>query len=65
MNKLKEIREKKGFSQMKLAMDSGISRQRIIEIESDPNANMTMNTVAKLAEALHVKTSDIFIPDVN
>ena len=58
--KLKEVREAKKMSQEKLSELSGISRQRIYKIETDPRANVTVATLQKLAEALGVDIDDIF-----
>ena len=60
MNKLKEVREEKGISQEKLAELSGISRQTIFKLESDPKFNARVDTIKKLAEALEVNFHDIF-----
>ena len=60
MNRLKEVREEKGISQEKLAELSGISRQTIFKIESDPEFNARVDTIKKLAEALDVNFNDIF-----
>jgi DNA-binding XRE family transcriptional regulator len=60
MNRLKEVRKNKGISQRKLAELSGISRQTIHMIESDPEFNAKVDTFKKLAEALGVDFSDIF-----
>ena len=60
LNRLKEIREGKGVSQEKLAELSGISRQTISKIETDPEFNAKVDTFKKLAEALEVNFHDIF-----
>ena len=62
MNRLKEVREEKNVSQEKLAELSGISRQTISKIETDPEFNARVDTLKKLAEALEVNFHDIFIP---
>ena len=60
MNRLKEVREEKGISQEKLAELSGISRQTIFKIESNPEFNAKVDTIKKLADALEVTFHDIF-----
>ena len=60
MNRVKEIREERNISQVKLSELSGISRQTISKIESDPDANVTVDTLKKLADALCVRVEDIF-----
>lgn len=60
MNKLKEIREAKNLSKLKLSKMSGVSRVTIGKIETEPNAVMTTSTMKKLAMALGVSVSEIF-----
>lgn len=62
MNCLKEVREARGISQTELSELSGISRQRIILIEGDPEIVMRTDTLEKLASALHVSVNDIYLP---
>ncbi|MCR5811444.1 MAG: helix-turn-helix transcriptional regulator [Lachnospiraceae bacterium] len=62
MNRLKEIREERNISQVKLAEMSGITRQTIAKIESDPQASVKVATLQKLADALGVRFYDIFLP---
>ena len=62
MNRLKEVRESKKISQTKLSELSGISRQRIILIEGNPEIVVRTDTLEKLASALQVNVSDIFMP---
>ena len=62
MNNLKEVREARGISQTELSELSGISRQRIILIEGDPEIVMRTDTLEKLAAALHVSVNDIYLP---
>ena len=61
MNRLKEVREEKNISQEKLAELSGISRQTISKIETDPEFNARVDTLKKLAEALETNFHDIFL----
>ena len=62
MNRLKEIREERNMSQVKLAELSGITRQTIAKIESNPQANIKVDTLKKLAHALSVEFYEIFLP---
>lgn len=58
--KVKEWREKLGLSQEELAKKAGISRQIIVNLESDKVGNTTAITLKKIADALELKISDIF-----
>ena len=60
MNRVKEVREERNISQERLSELSGISRQTISKIEADPAANVTVDTLKKLADALGVRFEDIF-----
>ena len=60
MNRLKDVREEKKISQEKLSELSGLSRQTIAKIEANPQANVKVDTIQKLADALEVKFEDIF-----
>jgi DNA-binding XRE family transcriptional regulator len=62
---LREIREARGFTQAKLALESGISRQTIISLESNPDYNVTSKTLVALADALSVEVQDLFLPIVS
>lgn len=55
--KLKTIREKRGLTQEELAAKSGISRATISNLENNPEAVTTTDTLKKLAVALNVKVS--------
>ena len=61
LNRLKEVRESRGVSQEKLAELSGISRQTISKIETDPEFNAKVDTIKRLADALDVSFHDIFL----
>lgn len=58
--KIKELREQKGISQEELSKKSGVSRTIISGLENEGIKNTTASTIAKIAEALDVKVSDIF-----
>ena len=59
-NRLKEFREKKGWSQVKLAEESGVSRQTIISLEGGLVKECKTSTLVKLADALGESVSLIF-----
>ena len=61
--RLKEVREEKRMTQEELAAKSGISRQTIISIETDPNYNTTFNTLVKLSDALGISIDQIFFKE--
>ena len=56
--RLREIRKARGYTQNKLAMKSGLSRQAIEVIESGQKSP-TLNTLAKIANALDVTVSQL------
>lgn len=60
MEKLKQIREEKGFSQIELAEKSGVSRVTISMLETGTQKNTTANTLLRLSEALGVPIDDFF-----
>ena len=61
MNKLKEIREAKNLSKLKLSKMSGVSRVTIGKIETEPDAVVNTSTLKKLADALGVSVSVFFM----
>ena len=61
MNRLKEIRESKGFSVSKLASMSNVTRQTIHRLESEKDSVASIKTLKALAEALSVKVTDFFV----
>ena len=54
MQKLKDIRLKKGFTQEQLAKKSGVSRITISRLESGAQTVIKSSTIIKLADALKV-----------
>lgn len=58
--RIKELREAKGLSQEKLAQRADISRQMIVNLESGAVGNTSTDTLAKIALALGVSTSEIW-----
>ena len=58
-NKIKQLREKQGLSQEKLARLSDVSNNTIINIEIGKQNNPTIDTLQKIAKALHVSIEDL------
>lgn len=58
-NRIKEIRENLGLSQLILSEKTGIVREQISRIENG-QINPTLETVAKLSLALEISLSDLF-----
>lgn len=54
LKNLAKLRKQKGWSQEKLAVESGISYNTIIKIERGGIENPKIGTVTKLAEALGI-----------
>ena len=54
LKNLKKIRNKKGWSQERLAREAGISYHTLIKIEQDRIKNPKLETLIKLAKALDV-----------
>lgn len=59
--KIKESREKAGISQEQLSKTAGVSRAIISGLENGTITVTTTKTLSKIAEALGVKVSDIFL----
>lgn len=59
MNKIKEIREQKGFTQEEVAKKAGISANYYAKIERG-TINTTIKKAINIAKALGVEISDIF-----
>ena len=59
--RVKECREKAGMSQEELAEKSGVSRTIISGLESGSITTTTTKTLLRIAEALGLKVSDIFL----
>jgi DNA-binding XRE family transcriptional regulator len=57
--KIKQLREKKGLSQEKLARLADVSNNTIVNIESGKQTNPTIETVSKIAKALDVAIEEI------
>lgn len=59
--KIKESREKVGMSQEQLSKASNVSRAIISGLENGSITVTTTKTLSKIAEALGLKVSDIFL----
>ena len=59
--RIKEYRVKRNMSQEELAELSGVSRATISKLETKDNAKATTDTLCKLAAALNVSISEIFL----
>jgi len=59
LKNLAKIRKQKGWSQERLAQEAGISYNTLIKIERGGIKNPKIDTVVKLAKALHVKIDDL------
>jgi putative transcriptional regulator len=56
---LVKLRKQKGWSQEKLAVESGVSYNTIIKIEKDRIKDPRISTVIKFAKALNVKIDEL------
>jgi transcriptional regulator with XRE-family HTH domain len=56
---LTKYREKKGYSKLYLSQKSGVSRERIKQIELIENQNVSIETLEKLARALDITVQDL------
>jgi transcriptional regulator with XRE-family HTH domain len=59
LKNLVKLRKQKGWSQEKLAVESGVSYNTIIKIEKNRIEDPRISTVIKFAKALNVKTDDL------
>lgn len=60
-NKLKEIREEKGLSQLELAEKSGVARTIINQLETGKRDVIKSETMIKISKALGKTLDDIFL----
>ena len=60
-NRLRQIRLEKGMTISELARRAKVTRQTIYNIEGDPNAGVSYRVMARIALAMGVKASDIFL----
>lgn len=59
-NKLKQAREKRGWTQEKLSEKAGVSRATISYIENGNAECIKTNTLVKIADAFGVKVTTLF-----
>ena len=59
LKNLVKLRKQKGWSQEKLAVESGVSYNTIIKIEKNRIEDPRISTVIKFAKALNVKIDDL------
>jgi len=58
-NKIKNLREKLGLSQEKLARLADVSNNTIVNIEAGKQQNPTVETIMKIAKALDVPIEEL------
>lgn len=58
--KIKEFRERSNMTQIELCKRAGISRQKLIELESGKESNTTILTLKKIAAVLNCKVTSLF-----
>ena len=59
LKNIKKLRNKKGWSQERLAREADISYQTLIKIEQNRIKNPKLQTLVKLANALGVSLDDL------
>ena len=59
LKNIKKLRNKKSWSQERLAREADISYQTIIKIEQDRIKNPKLETLVKIAKALSVSIDDL------
>lgn len=59
-SRLKDAREKKGWSQAQLAEKASVSRATISALENQKATSMKTTTLTKLADALGEKVTSLF-----
>lgn len=59
--RLHDLRTEQGLTQFELAVKSGVSMRVLTALETKNNANPTLDTLSKLANALGVKVRDIIL----
>ena len=57
--RLREIREKKGLTQVQLAEKSNLSQEYIARLETGSKVNPSLDALEKLAKALKVKVGEL------
>lgn len=59
--KLKDVRKKKGLTQLELAYKLGMTPQNVQKIENDISKTISKDTLDKLCKILECTPGDIFI----
>lgn len=59
-NRMRQLREAKGWTQAYLSEISGVSRPTIVSLESGEALTAKTATLAKIADALGESISDVF-----
>jgi transcriptional regulator with XRE-family HTH domain len=59
LKNIKILREKKGWTQEKLAQEAGISYQTLIKIEHGGIKNPRIETIIKLAKSLDISINEL------
>lgn len=59
-NRLRDARERLGWSQAKLAQEANVSRATISALENQKAESMKTTTLTKLADALGEKVTSLF-----
>lgn len=60
MNKIKQARNKKGYTLRKLSIESGIALSYVYALENGDKENPSKKTMDKIAEALETTTAELF-----
>lgn len=60
-SKLKELRNKKGFTVRQLALQAGISNSYLSQVENGKRSIPKPATLEKIAKGMHVPKEDIFL----
>ena len=58
-NNVKKIRAERGYSLERVARLADLSLSTVVKIEDGTNQNPTINSLAKIAQALEVKVDDL------
>jgi len=61
-NNVAKIRKERGYSQQELAEKANISRPYLSIIETNPQKTVTNSVMFRLADALGVEASLLFLP---
>jgi len=58
---IKEVRMQKGMTQEELSIKANVSRAIVSKLENEDNMVTSTETLKKIANALDVRVSDIFL----